>query len=375
MSLTGVFMKGVESFLYLLVVAIVIIVVLSLFSGSIFVQPEEEGSFQVLEEFQLGTVGVSQDFASKTISLGELRVGETQEELLKKVLKMDISQGIAGGEKEELAVQVSPAFLELKKGVKISFSMLEANPLGNMVVKWNGKVFYSAKPSGLTELEIGPQYVKGENYLVVEAEGPGLMFWAYTYYSVKNFRVYALYGPQVVVPFEVLPSELQSFDRGEVSFFGSGAGTLEIKVNGVGIFSKIPAGPEEAEFNMGSVPLNVGNNVLSFISSGTNMLSGAVFRIYSLGSQLVKARKFQLEETDLDAISSGKGRIDFIIDSFIKSGIMEIRLNGNKVDIQAIQEGENTVHFPGSMAQEGENTIEFSGTGAWDISEVKIGYE
>jgi len=126
---------------------------------------------------------------------------------------------------------------------------------------------------------------------------------------------------------------------------------------------------------MGTVPLNVENNVLSFISSGTNMLSGAVFRIYSLGSQLVKARKFQLEETDLDAISSGKGRIDFTIDSFIKSGIMEIRLNGNKVDIQAIQEGENTVHFPGSMAQEGENTIEFSGTGAWDISEVKIGYE
>lgn len=362
-------MKGVDSFLYLLVVAFVIIIVFSLFSGSNF-SPQSGSQFAVIEEFSLGKVGVAEDFASNTIVLGDLKVGETQEELLREVKEMDISQGVSGGVYEDLVISVSEAYLEIGKGAKLRFSVLESNPIGKLKITWNGKEIYNSVPSGLTEFSIGKDLVKGENNVKIEAEGPGMQFWATTSYTVKNFRVYALTGPQKVVPFQLLSSELQNFDRGEVSFFGSGTGRLDIKVNGVDFYSDVPIGSTTATFDLTNVPIKVGNNVLSFVSSDSNTLSGASFKIYSVGNQMTKLRKFNLDNT-----SFTKGRIDFTIDSFIKSGILEIRLNGNSLDLQIVQKGENTVYFKPETVKSGENTIEFSGSGAWDINSVKIGYE
>lgn len=367
-------MKGVESFLYLLVIAIVIIVILLVFSAFVTVTPPlEEGEFTVLEEFSLGIVGASAESVSTTIRLGDFRVGETQEELLKEVIQMDISQGISGGVSKQLLIGVAPSFLEQNKGVKISFSVLEANPLGNLKISWNGKVFFNAKPSGLTEFEIPPDFVKEENIVTVAAEGPGLQFWSATQYQVRNFRVFVLVGPQKIVPFELLPSELQTFDRGEVSFFGSGPGLLEVKVNGVSIFSSQPAGPEIVEFTLGTVPLHGGNNILAFISTDSNTLSGASLRIFSLESQLVKTRSFTLTEGQLASFAQKQGRISFIIDEFIRSGILEIKLNGKRLDLQVIQKGENIISYSIQDLQEGDNTLEFSGTGAWEIPSVKLG--
>ena len=357
----------VDSFVYLLVIAVVLLVVISLFSGSFTAPPEETGLVTV-EEFSLGTVGASEGKVTQTISLGNLNVGETQEELLKELGVVEITQGLTGGNQEEFTVLVSQAFLEMKKGVRISFTVLEAAALGNLHLQWNGKEFYSAAPSGLTEFEIPKDFVFGENNLKIWADGPGIQFWAATSYTLRNFRVHLLAGPHKIVPFELLPSELQTFERGEVSFFGGGSGTLTVKVNGASIFSKTPSGTEKAEFTMSTAPLNAGSNVLSFSSSDSNLLSGTVFRLYTLENQLIKTRSFDLTESQVKS-----GKITFTVNKIIKSGVLEVRLNEKKLDLQLLQEGDNPVAFSAEDVVEGKNTLRFSGTGAWDITSVKVG--
>lgn len=364
--------KGVDSFLILLGIAAIVIVALLAFSQFYAIAPSG-GGFTAFEEFDPGIVGFSSESVSKTVQVGEVRVGETQEEPLKGFAQAEISQGLFGGSQEELALTVSPAFLELKRGVKVSFSVLEANPLGNMKVLWNGKEVYNARPSGLTTFEIESQYITRENTLIVLADGPGFQFWASTSYTVTNFKASLLYGPQKVVPFELLPSEIQQFERGEVSFFSSGGGRLDIKVNGLAVYSKIPSGAGRVEFNLSSAPLNAGGNVLAFVSTGSNVLSGVNLHIFTLGNELVKFRTFSLTGEQLKNFR-GSGRIEFTIDRTIRAGVLTLSLNGKALNLQALQDGLNLVSYRKEDLKEGENTIELSGTGAWEISGVRIGF-
>lgn len=368
-------MKGPDSFVWLLVIAIVIVVVMLVFSGYVTVLPpgQTPGEFTPLKEFSLGTVGFSAESPFRTIRIGELRVGETQQELLKEVGEMDVSQGIAGGQKQELTVDVHPSFLELNRGVRIIFSVVNANALGNLKVKWNGKGFFNSVPSGRTEFTIPPENVKGENILVLEADGPGILFWSATTYTIRDFKVFMEYGPQKLVPFDLLPSELQSFNRGEIQFFGSGNGILDVKVNGLSIYSKIPLGQEKIAFNLSSVPLNAGSNVIAFVSTQQNILSGAAIRLFSLGSQLVRTRTFELNTLERNSFANKQGRIDFTVAETRRQGLLTIKLNGQSLDVPPVKNGVNTVTFSPTLLREGENTLEFSGTGDWDISTVKVG--
>ena len=216
-------MKGVESFLYLLAIAIVIIVVMLAFS-SIDLSGGSGGEQASFEEFSaIGIVGFSSESVARTIRIGELRVGETQDTLLKEVVQVDITQGLTGGEREEFTVPVTASRLEQAKGAKITFSVLESTPLGNLHVRWNGKEFFNSQASGFEQIEIPKDFVKRENRVEIWADGPGAQFWAATHYEGRSFKVFLLEGPQKIIPFELFPGELQTFNRGEIAFFQRGS--------------------------------------------------------------------------------------------------------------------------------------------------------
>jgi len=359
-------MKGVESFLWLLAVAIVIIVVFSLFSGS-FIAPGEE-QLSVIEEYTPGIVGFSTEIPSQTIILNDFTIGQTQDQFLKGVLEMTVNQGAFGGNSQRLRVEVDDAFLELKRKVRVSFSVLEAVPIGNLIIKWNGKEFYNAKPSGKVTFSIDKDAVKRENFIEFIAEGPGLQFWSATSYKIRNLQINLEYGPQKIVPFDLLPSEIQSFDRGEIEFFGSGPGVLTVKLNGFQIYNGTPSGPNTIEFDV--TYINPGNNVLSFISTQYNSLLGGIFNVYSFGNQITSSRTFVLTQEQVDLVKGGRGRVIINVENIIKPGNLLVELNGEVImDTEAI-EGENTIIF--SEAVEGENVLEITSTGTLSLSGVTV---
>ena len=365
--------KGmVDSFLILLGVALFILLIISLISGS-FLTGTGQKELKVIEEFSLGTIGIAQDFPTRTILLGDSRVGETQTDLLKEVIQVDVNQGLIGGRTETFTVFVDQAFLDLRRGGKITFYVGDSNPLGPLVIKWNGKEIFRGTPQGRQEVSIGADYMKDENRVEIYTEGPGIVFWSSSMYRLDHFITWIEYGPQKIVPFDLLPVELQAFERGEVEFYGSGPGRLDIKVNRVTIFSDIPLGPEKVPFTLTTAPVHAGNNVLSFVSTGSNGVSGGILRIFSIAPQTSKIRYFSLAKEDLDKV--GRGRIDFKVDNILRPGVLTIKLNGNEIDVQAVAEGENTVSYSKEFLKEGENTIEFSGSGGWEIPSVKVGYE
>lgn len=359
--------KGVEDFVWLLVIAIVILVVFSLISGSVLLPPDEQLS--VIDEFSPGVVGFTTELPSQTILLGDLVVGQTQDQFLKGVLEMVVNQGAFGGTSQKFPVAVEDAFLELKKSVVVSFSVLEANPLGNLVITWNGKEFYNSKPSGKTIVEIEKDAIKRTNQIEFVAEGPGIAFWDTTSYTIKNLEIDLEYGPQKIVPFDLLPSDLQSFDRGEVEFFGGGPGTLDVKINGFPIYADTPQGATEIEFDV--TYLNAGNNVLSFVSSDSNSISGAFMNIFSFGNQLISKRSFELTEQDVTLIEQERGRIEIEVEEVQKAGSFEVRINGELVESVPLEEGTTTISF--SEAEEGENSLEITATGTAVLSVVTIG--
>lgn len=360
-----------QAFIVLVVVAVVLLVALSMFSGTFTVTGDD--GFQSLTEFSPGIIGFSSEQLSQVINVGELRVGETQEDVLREALQMDISQNLVGGTQEEFDVRIDLSQLEIQRGVKISFSVLESTATGNLRVVWNGKEVYNAVPSGLTEFVVPPETVKRDNTVRILADGPGIQFWATTFYRMTNVQVILLTGPQKNIPFEMFASDISVFDRGEVNFFGSGSSVLTITVNGAEIFNKVPIGAEDAVFDLGTVPMNAGNNVISFRSSGENLLTGTVIRIFTIGDELSKSRFFDLTEEQLEELQNKEGLALLEVDRVITPGTLGLTLNNNPVNVHTIQRGENNITFPTGYLIEGENTIVLGGSGAYEVSSLVIG--
>ena len=371
-----VYRKGVEDFVYLLIVAIVIIVALSIFSGiGPFIAPAE--NFTVISEFSLGPVGFAYDYPARTESLGSFAVGETQRELLKSVPKMRVIAGLFGAESNEYRIDVPEWLRETMKGVKITFSVEDRAPYGNLIIKWNGKEFYNEQASGAVTVTINSEYVKSSNNLEILAGSPGWYFWANTVYEIRNFNVNLEYGPAKLIPFEIFPNELESWNKGELSFYSIGTGTLSVKINGIEIYNQNPDLSNAIGFEYNDAPLKVGNNIISLSSpEGVLNLQNVELKIFLLTNEIVRTRDFNITAGQYNALKQGKkGRIDYTIDSISREGILKIKLNNNMLSVPAPVTGLNSVYFTSGQAREGENRLEFSGTGTWYISEVDVGIE
>jgi hypothetical protein len=377
-----------DEFIVLLIIALVIIGVMVAIgtplanwaSGNWTTGGGAIGNFKILTSFDLGNVGISGNEISRNVKFGSFTLGQAQTETLKDMASVGVSQGYFGADPKKFDMNVDQNILNNLKDVKISFDMGETNLYGNLVFRWNDKVVFDGLANlNRYDITIQPQDVKEENTLGISAAGPGLYFWAATYYGLQNFKVVAEYGSEKFASFKVYPNELEAWSKGVLKFYATKvqAGDVRVKLNGQEIYSS--SNPEhlvtrEFEFSQIGNAIKVGDNVLSFKSSGVWNLDDVEFDVLLTSGNAVSNRYFNITKEDINLLNGkGKGRIEFNVDNIEENGVLTIRINSNQLSVQSVKSGKNTVEFASSYAAEGENTMSFSGTGSWDISSVKVG--
>jgi hypothetical protein len=367
-------MVKVDDFAYLLVGAIIIIaVLLAIFA---LIPPGGIGVQVPVYNFTLGPVGINGENV-ETISFGSFTVGGTNSDILKSMPQLQITSGYLGGHSERLDVNVLNAYVPLAKQATITFTVYDSTPTyGNLIIKWNGMELYKNGASrGFYTLHADSQNIQELNSLEISADGPGAYFWAYTTYVIRDFKVTLNYGSLKLLPFTLTSSDIEGFKSGALEFSSpGGSGTLTVKLNGGQIFSGTPGQQESAKFDLFNAGINPGNNMITMSTQGdTFQLNDVNLKISLYMQQAANERAFTIPSDKYDLLGQGYlGKIEFDVNNITSSGTMEISLNGNKLDIPALQKGQNYVVFTADQANEGQNTLKFSGTGGWDVGQVRI---
>jgi hypothetical protein len=363
-----------EDFLYLLAIAIVILAVVGVIT--MFFPGAPPAEYIKISEFSGGYLGFTNQ-ASRSINLGSFSVGEPQAENLRTVPQMQVSSSWLGSERKSYDIGVEDWYATTQRGVRVSFDLTESNAYGNLIIKWNGKEFFSeiAEPRHYSVF-INSSYVKSSNKIEILSDGPGFYFWASTVYVLKNVNINLEYGPEKIVAFELVPDEISMFDRGELDFYASGTGDLEIKVNGVGIYEESPRGNVKVSFDYLRVPLRAGGNLITFIDrEGVYSLNDAVFNMFLLNNQSVLMREFNLTQANFDLLDKGimKGRIDYTVNSIARQGVIKMEINSKTIGSFTPEMGSNSAEFGPANAQLGENDIKFSSMGGYQLSDIVVG--
>lgn len=379
-----------DEFVVLLVVAFVVIGAMMLIGtplaewsegnwGAVDGEEDGDSNFRTIASFDIGKVGLSQSEVSRTARFGSFVLGQTQDELLKEMPSVKTSQGYFGSDVKEFIIDVDGNVLNNLKDVKISFGIEESNLYGNLVLKWNEKTYFD-KLANLRRYDVyvSPEDVKGSNTLVISAGGPGLYFWAATYYELKPFTVSAEYGPEKFMSFKVYPNEIEAWNKGTLRFYTTKgqSGEITVKLNGKEIFRESdPQHLVTKEFEYSDIGnyIKIGDNILSFKSDSVFNVDDVEFEISIAGGSVTKERDFNVTDSDISLLDSGKeGVITFTVDSIYRNGVLNIEINGNQLSVQTVRSGENTIEFDKNDVLEGINTLKFSGTGSWDISGVEV---
>ena len=363
-----------DDFIYVLATAFVVMVFLIMVSAlGPWVSP---GDYQTqVINFSVGKIGVINDIPTRTDPFGSFVIGEEQSQELKNVPQFMVGASWLGANVQKYEISVPEWYLEDMKNARLSFNVHETNQYGNLVIVWNGfRVKKDILGTGNHEIIIEPNLVKENNVLRVYAEGPGPRFWASTTYVLRDFSVNIDYGPKRLIPFQTLRSELESFSRGELTFYASdNPSRLEIKVNGIEIYDQIPSGFGSAEFDFVTVPLNSGTNIVSFSSSGRVNLHDVNLNLFLLTNEVIRVRRFNITQEQYTMFDYGySGRIEFKIDNVLREGNINIVLNDRTIRVYDYDEGWNDVRFTKEDVNIGENEISFSGTGGFYIDEAAV---
>ena len=225
--------KGLDDFLWVLLIAFALMAVFYIISPLIPPPGPTEGEIVQVAEFSLGSVGFLDEVPAKDLSLGSFTVGRPVQDTLRQFSRMNVEKSLFGASDQKYTINVPDWYHQTMEKVILKFSVDNTNMYGNLIIRWNGKEFFSrlASPRGYT-IEIDKTYVKESNTLEVMAGSPGLRFWATTVYKLKDFQVSVAYGPAKLYPFELYQNELQAFQKGELSFYSVGSANLNVKING-----------------------------------------------------------------------------------------------------------------------------------------------
>ncbi len=378
------------SFAVLLVVAFVIIGLLMVFGTPLAEWGGETGgNYKQIAYFpSLGSVGFSEHNVERSIKFGSFTLGRPQTENLKiggaeSLPNLKVSSGAWFGltqpDTKSFNIQVGQHILNDLRGVKISFDMGDTNLLGNLVIKWNGKVVFE-KVANLNhyEIPIDKDNVKGSNILEISAASPGFQFWTSNVYNLRNFKIVAEYGDEKFFSFEIYPNEMEAWHQGTLHFYTTSGQTGEvvIKLNGHEIYrEKNPSHLVSIKLNYSDIAniAKIGDNILALKANNVFYIDDLTFDILLSTTRAERSREFNLTEEDYNLLGRGRGEISFKVEKVFREGELKVELNGNEFDVGAVEMGENRIEFTSSEAVKGTNTLRFSGTGGWEISEVKIG--
>ncbi len=369
-----------DEFIYVLIAAGVILVLLMAFGTPLVEWMNQEPNatrYEVVSQFSLGEVGYSISEVARTINIGSFTLGKTQSEDLKSFPKIEVSNSLLGSHFEKFDVELGSEILNGLKNIKISFDIAETNLYGNLVVKWNGESVLDTKANlNHYNITIDPEKVKLSNNIEVSCSGPGLLFWASTVYSLREFNVKAEYGPEKIQSFDLSLNELDTWEKGVLKFYTTKGQQAEliIKINNDEIYRK--QGPEHLEtvnITYPEVALKTGKNLIVFgVKNGVLDMDDVKMEIFLLGNQISRERKFNITTAQYNLVKQKGGQIEFNVAEVLKTGTLKIDINDHELNMDVSRTGEFSVYFDQSKISEGENTIEFSGTGGWDIQDVKI---
>jgi len=376
-------MKGLDDFVWVLAIALVLVVI---FMGVAAVVPfnptipanltNNTPGTNVLASFsQVGPVGYSSSYAGQSVSYGSFAVGQTQADNVKRATQLDICAGLWCNRQQTFAVDVPSYYLDTLKDVRISFAVYDTNQYGDIVVKWNGKEMQRGRSSRDQTIIITKDNVKDSNTLQIFAEGPGLLFWASTVYTLRDFRVDIEYGPAHISTFILSQQELNAWNSGDLSFFGSSesnAGQMRIRSNGYVVYQGTPSGQVDVPLNFSNAVPKVGENLLVFdaLNNGVFNLNNVQFKLYLMTNQINKNKAFTISASDYSRL--GQGKITFTVNSVQKDGDMSMKLNGKSLNVPRLSVGTNIVYFTKAEAAQGTNTLDLTGTGYWDIGDMSI---
>jgi hypothetical protein len=369
--------REIEDFVWVLAIALILLVVVGVFSY--FVPYGGIHTNITVGSVSPGEVGYVSDFVARDMQLNTFTVGEDQIEPLRSYPQLELERSWFGGNSEEEEIRINSNYLASARGVMITFDLTQTNSYGNLVIKWNGREIINQQLSERQHnIFIEAEHVKAGNTLEVYTTGPGMMFWASSIYVLKNFNVNLDYGPQRIIPFQITPDEMERFMKAELSAYASGTGRLDIKINGVMVYSEYPRGMITREFTLFDAPMRSGQNILALgDDTGTYTLRDAVFRIYVTGERSSPSSTFEMSEENYNLIDRNilRGRISYRIAGMARPGAVEIRINGREIPTQAPIVGWNSASFTSDDVGPGINTITFSGTGSFDIPEAIISLE
>jgi hypothetical protein len=370
-----------DEFIVLLVIAIIILAILVAFGTPLAewagtTIPGTERTKE-LASFSLGRIGFTEGEVERTIKFGSFTLGQTQTESLKKMPSLGVCQGLLCSDKKAFEIRVNEEILNGLRSAKIRFDMGETNLQGNLVIKWNDKIFFDTVANlNRYEITIEPKNVKKTNVLEISARAPWY-FLGQTVYNLKDMEVIAEYGPEKFFSFEIFPNELEAWDKGVLNFYTTSGqqGELVMKLNGKEIYRKTkPKHLESIEFEYSDIAniLKIGDNILSLKSDDVFLIDDLRFDIYLTISDIAKQRVFEVTSDDMNLLKTGEGRISFYVEKEFKRGIFSIKLNDNDLNVLTIKSGRNEVTFASEDVKEGSNSLVFSGTGSWDISNVNV---
>jgi hypothetical protein len=369
-----------DEFIYVLIAAGVILVLLMAFGTPLVEWMNQEPNatrYEVVSQFSLGEVGYSISEVARTINIGSFTLGKTQSEDLKSFPKIEVSNNLLGSHFEKFDIELGSEILNGLKNIKISFDIAETNLYGNLVVKWNGESVLDTKANlNHYNITIDPEKVKLSNNIEISCSGPGLLFWASTVYSLREFNVKAEYGPEKIQSFDLSLKELDTWEKGVLTFYTTKGQQAEliIKINNDEIYRKqSPEHLETVNITYPEVALKTGKNLIVFgVKNGVLDMDDVKMEIFLLGNQISRERKFNLTTAQYNLVKQKGGQIEFNVAEVLKDGTLKISINDHELNMDVSRTGEFSVYFDQSKISEGENTIEFSGTGGWDIQDVKI---
>ncbi|MEM7819963.1 MAG: hypothetical protein QXD48_04015 [Candidatus Aenigmatarchaeota archaeon] len=369
-----------DDFMLVLIAAGIILILLLAFGTPVanWLESEagrpQEGKYQFIDEFSLGSVGYIENEIERTIEFGSFILGYDQTEILKSIRSAGVSKGLFSSDSKEYKIDVDQNILERLKRVKIRFSIAETNLYGDLIIKWNGKVVFQDKANLRNyDISVEPQYVKNSNILEISCSAP-FYFWASTTYELNGIEVIAEYGPDKFFSFKLYGFEKESWDKGVLSFYTTrGSNKLTIKFNGIEIYNAIPEHIVNIEINYSDVPIKIGDNILVLKSDSKLEIDDLKLDIILSTNKVTRERSFNITKDEYDLLKKGEGEIAFYIDDIYRQGVLSISINDKELNVQTLQRGWNYVKFTKDDVSEGINYMKFSGNGGWKISDVKIG--
>lgn len=374
-----------DEFVYVLIAVAIIFALLFAFSTPLAEIMNDEGlgagGMNTAEVANLsgGSVGMVGNNIAKVVNFGTFELGRPQEYSIIEVDELDVKSGLTESNSGRFDVDTGQNEISsTMKGLKISFDLKKTNQLGNLVIKWNGyEVFNDIANLNHYEIDIPTERIMETNDIEVSCRGPGWMFWAVNHYDLRNFRVYAEYGPERIVPFELSIEELETWDKGEFKFFitGDDDTDLLIKLNGDIIYSGDEVGERILfDVNYTSADLRPGTNLMAFRADGGIItLHNTKMNVVTFGSKGATIEKTLNVTRDKYAYLSRFGAyFDINIKSMDKTGTLKIEINGKTVNVPVSSTGKTTIMVDSSKFRLGENHIKLSGNGAWEIENIRI---